>query len=409
MRSTISRPLVGVLSVGLLTFGACTSGPSPAAPPTPAAATLASTATVPRVPDGWSFPLDHPAAVGEHGMVVTDQALATEAGLTVLRDGGNAVDAAVATAFALAVVLPSAGNIGGGGFLVAHVDGASHALDFRETAPAAGSRDMYLDAKGDTGDRSVTGHLAAGVPGSVAGLWAAHQKLGSQPWASLVEPAIRLAEDGFEVDAYAANVIKAEAERLARFPASATLYVPGGTPLAVGARLKNPDLARTLRRIAQRGRDGFYKGETATLLMAEMKRGTGLITARDLEGYEAKWRSPIAFPYRGHDVISMPPPSSGGITLALIAGQLAPYDLASLGWHTARAVHLQAESMRRAFAVRNEVLGDPDYVTFDRRRSCHRPSVPRCARRCPPTGPHPPARYRAGRLAAKAGRPPTSP
>lgn len=298
-------------------------------------------------------------------MVVTDQSLATEAGLAVLRDGGNAVDAAVATAFALAVVLPSAGNIGGGGFLVAHVDGQSHALDFRETAPAAGSRDMYLDARGETGDRSVTGHLAAGVPGSVAGLWAAHEKLGSKPWAELVQPAIRLAEDGFDVDEYAAGVITAEAGRLARFPASAALYLRDGQPLPVGTRLKNPDLARALRRIAERGRDGFYKGETADLLLAEMKRGKGIITARDLEGYEAKWRAPITFQYRGHEVISMPPPSSGGLTLALIAGQLSADDLAGLGWHTATAVHLQAESMRRAFAVRNEVLGDPDYVTFD--------------------------------------------
>ena len=281
----------------------------------------------------------------------------------MLRDEGNAVDAAVATAFALAVVLPSAGNIGGGGFMVAHVDGASYALDFRETAPGTGSRDMYLDARGETGDRSVTGHLAAGVPGSVAGLWAAIE--------TRVRPgepdrsAIRLAEDGFEVDEYAATVIKAEADRLARFPASAALYVPGGRPLAPGTRLKNPDLARALRRIAEGGRDGFYKGETADLLLAEMKRGKGIITARDLEGYEAKWRTPIAFQYRGREVISMPPPSSGGLTLALIAGQLSAYDLASLGWHTAKAVHLMAESMRRAFAVRNEVLGDPDFVTFD--------------------------------------------
>jgi gamma-glutamyltranspeptidase/glutathione hydrolase len=161
-------------------------------------------------------------------MVVTDQALATEVGLAVLRDGGNAVDAAVATAFALAVVLPSAGNIGGGGFMVAHHDGQGYALDFRETAPARASRDMYLDAKGETGDRSVTGHLAAGVPGSVAGLWAAHQKLGSKPWASLVAPAITLAEDGWEVDAYANGVITAEAERLAKFPASAALYRKDG-------------------------------------------------------------------------------------------------------------------------------------------------------------------------------------
>lgn len=298
-------------------------------------------------------------------MVVSDQPLATEVGLAVLQDGGNAVDAAVATAFALAVALPSAGNIGGGGFMVAHVNGESHALDFRETAPAAASRDMYLDAKGETGDRSLTGHLASGVPGSVAGLYAAHQKLGSKPWASLVAPAIRLAEDGVDVDAYAARTLSSEASRLARFPASAALYVPGGTPLPVGARLRNPDLARTLRRIAEQGRDGFYTGETAALIVAEMTRGQGLITAKDLATYEARWRTPVSFTYRGHPIVSMPPPSSGGVTLALIAQQLDAYDLKALGWHSPEALHLMAESMRRAFAVRNEVLGDPDVVTFD--------------------------------------------
>jgi gamma-glutamyltranspeptidase/glutathione hydrolase len=182
-------------------------------------------------------------------------------------------------------------NIGGGDSCRA-IDGESHALDFRETAPLA-SRDT--DAKGETGDRSVPGHLAAGVPGSVAGLWAVHQKLGSRPWAELVQPAIQLAEEGFEVDTYAAAVIRSEAERLARFPASAALYLSEGRPLAPGTRLKNPDLARTLRRIADGGRDGFYQGETATLILAEMKRGKGMVTARDLEGYEAQWRAPITF------------------------------------------------------------------------------------------------------------------
>lgn len=325
----------------------------------------AATAVVPVVPAAWPHALDTPAASGREGMVVSDQPLATEVGLAVLKDGGNAVDAAVATAFALAVALPSAGNIGGGGFMVAHVNGESHALDFRETAPAAASRDMYLDAKGETGDRSLTGHLASGVPGSVAGLYAAHQKLGSKPWASLVAPAIRLAEDGVDVDAYAARAFTSQASRLSRFPASAALYVPGGAPLPVGARLRNPDLARTLRRIAEQGRDGFYTGETAALIVAEMTRGQGLITAKDLAGYEARWRTPVSFTYRGHPIVSMPPPSSGGVTLALIAQQLDAYDLKTLGWHSPEVLHLMAESMRRAFAVRNEVLGDPDVVTFD--------------------------------------------
>lgn len=360
----MTRHLPVVLAVALVALGGCKSNPVPAQAPTQAAQ-ASGVAARPQAPEGWPFPLDRPAAEGAQGMVVSDQPLATEAGLAVLRDGGNAVDAAVATAFALAVVLPSAGNIGGGGFMVAHIGGQSHALDFRETAPAAASRDMYLDAKGETGNRSVTGHLAAGVPGSVAGLWAAHQKLGSKPWASLVAPAIVLAEEGFDVDAYAATVMASEAERLKQFPASAALYTPGGTPLAAGARLKNPDLADTLRRIAEGGRSGFYTGETARLFVAEMKRGKGLVSAKDLEGYEAKWREPVRFTYRGHDIVAMPPPSSGGLTLAMIAGQLSHYDLASLGWHTAKAAHLMAESMRRAFAVRNEVIADPDHVKFD--------------------------------------------
>jgi gamma-glutamyltranspeptidase/glutathione hydrolase len=362
MKSHIVRRIAAVFVAS--TISACTSGAvSDKAPTSAPAQTIASTR--PRVPDGWPFPLDTPAAAGDRAMVVTDQPLATEAGVAVLRDGGNAIDAAVATAFALAVVLPSAGNIGGGGFLVALVDGRSYALDFREQAPAASRGDMYLAANGEVGDRSVTGHLAAGVPGSVAGLFAAHQKLGSKRWADLVQPAIQLAEEGFVVDDYAATVIKAEAERLARFPASAALYLPQGRPIAAGTRFKNPDLARTLRRIADRGRDGFYTGETAALIGAEMTRGNGLITARDLERYQPKWRTPIRFQYRGHDVISMPPPSSGGLTLALIAGQLSADNLAALGWHTAKSVHLMAESMRRAFAVRNEVLGDPDFVKVD--------------------------------------------
>ena len=360
MAHLVPRRLAVVLAAAFLLASGC--GPTRDEAAKAGAAPPAAAPSIPNVPNDWPFHLDRPAAEGDRGMVVADQPLATDAGLSVLRDGGTAADAAVATAFALAAVLPSAGNIGGGGFMVAHIDGQSYALDFRETAPAAGSRDMYLDAKRETGDRSVTGHLAAGVPGSVAGLWAIHEKFGSKPWADLVQPAIRLAEDGFVIDEYAATVIKAEAERLARFPSSAALYVPGGRPLAVGSRLKNPDLARTLRRIAEKGRDGFYKGETADLITTEMRRGKGIITAEDLAGYEPKWRTPITFQYRGHEVISMPPPSSGGLALALIAGQLSGYDLAGLGWHTAKSVHLMAESMRRAFAVRNEVLGDPDFV-----------------------------------------------
>jgi gamma-glutamyltranspeptidase/glutathione hydrolase len=331
----------------------CNNGPNPAAGAAAA------------VPAAWPHPLSLPDVTAAHGIVVTDAPLASRVGATVLRNGGSAVDAAVATAFALAVTLPSAGNVGGGGFAVMSVKGQTAALDFRETAPAAASRNMFLDEHGAATDRSITGHLAAGVPGSVAGLWALHQKLGTKPWAELVAPAIDLAEKGFAVDADFSSSVGDEAARLAQFPASSLLFLPGGMKPAEGSRWKNPDLARVLRRIASDGRDGFYTGDTAGLIVDEMKKGGGIITREDLERYQPRWRDPVAFTYRGHRVISMPPPSSGGVTLAMIAQQLEVYDLARLGWHSAPAVHLQAEAMRRAFAVRNDTLGDPDFVTVD--------------------------------------------
>jgi gamma-glutamyltranspeptidase/glutathione hydrolase len=325
-------------------------------------------ATPREVPLDWPYPLDAPAAVAEHGMVVSDAPLASRVGLDVLRAGGSAVDAAIATAFALAVVLPGAGNVGGGGFLVAAVGGRELALDFRETAPSAAWRDMYLDDRGEPTERSIEGHLAAGVPGSVAGLWALHQKAGGKPWGELLRPAIRLADEGFEIDAELASDVKKHAERLGRSPAAAQLFLPEGHSLAAGARLKNPDLARTLRLVATRGHAGFYTGETAERIVAEMRRGGGIVSAADLRAYQARWREPVVFDYRGHRIVSMPPPSSGGLTLALIALQLAKYDLRSLGWHTPAALHVQAEAMRRAFAVRNEALGDPDFVDVPRGR-----------------------------------------
>ncbi|HEY7292494.1 MAG TPA: gamma-glutamyltransferase [Vicinamibacterales bacterium] len=325
----------------------------------------AAKAGPPAVPPAWSHPLTAPDVAAPHGVVVSDAPLASRVGADVLRAGGTAVDAAIATAFALAVTLPSAGNVGGGGFAVVSVNGQAAALDFRETAPAAATRNMYLDAQGAVTDRSVTGHLAAGVPGSVAGLWALHQKFGTKPWAELVNPAIALAERGFAVDADFSSAIGDEAKRLSKFPASAALFLPGGARPAEGSSWSDPDLAQVLKRIAAGGHDGFYKGETAALIVAEMKKGGGIITRDDLERYEPKWREPVAFTYRGRRVVSMPPPSSGGVTLAMIGQQLEPYDLAKLGWHSAAAIHVQAEAMRRAFAVRNDVLGDPDFVTFD--------------------------------------------
>jgi len=344
---------------------ACAAPPPPApSRPAPSAAELQA-----RIPAAWPYRARAWPALAADGMVVTDAPLATRVGLAVLESGGNAVDAAVATAFALAVVYPEAGNLGGGGFLVARMaNGEAVALDFRERAPLAATRDMYLDSAGRPTDRSVTGHLASGVPGSVRGLWEAHARLGSRPWAALLEPAIRLAEEGFVLDADFAEAVAGEADRLARFEASAALFLPGGVPLRAGTLWRNPELGAVLRRIAERGPAGFYEGETADLIVAEMRRGGGIITHEDLRAYTAAWREPVVFDYRGYGITSMPPASSGGLTLALIANIMEGYDVGSLGWHSPRHVHLVAEAMRRAFADRNHFLGDPDFVDIPRER-----------------------------------------
>ncbi|WP_437755447.1 gamma-glutamyltransferase [Sorangium sp. So ce1389] len=334
-----------------------------AATPTPASAPAAPAAPASRFPAGWPYPEGAPPVRGP-SMVSSDAALATKVGADVLAAGGNAVDAAVATAFALAVVHPTAGNLGGGGFMVARVGDKEHALDFRETAPGKATHDMYRGKDGKPTESARVGHLAVGVPGSVAGLWEAFDKLGSKKktWAELIAPAIRLAKEGFPVDENFATTVKAASSKLARFPASAALFLPGGAPIEIGATWKSPELAATLERIAQKGPAGFYEGKTAELLVAEMRRGKGLITAADLKGYKAKWREPVVFEYRGRRVASMPLPSSGGIALAMIAHQLEGLEIAKLGWHSPSHVHVVAEAMRRVFLARNEVLGDPDFV-----------------------------------------------
>jgi gamma-glutamyltranspeptidase/glutathione hydrolase len=297
----------------------------------------------------------------DSAMVVSASPYATEAGLAVLRNGGNAVDAAVTVAFTLAVTYPTAGNIGGGGFMVARIRGRNVALDFREKAPGAATRDMYVDSAGKVTDLSLTGALAAGVPGSVAGLFEAHRKYGTKPWAELVQPAIDLAERGVAVDTAFFEDSEEAIERLAKDSASAALFLRDGTFTGVGETWRAPELAAVLRRIAERGRDGFYTGRTAALIVAAMQQGGGIITLKDLAGYAPVWRTPVEFDYRGHRVVSMPPASSGGLTLALILGILEGRDVASLGWRTPAAIHLLAEAERRAFVRRNALLGDPDF------------------------------------------------
>ena len=317
------------------------------------------------VPAEWLFSLDVSPAVAKQGMVATDAALATRAGVEVLRGGGNAIDAAVATAFVLAVVLPEAGNLGGGGFLIVRAaDGEVAALDFRETAPGAASRDMYLDKVGNSTDLSITGQLAAGVPGSVAGMWAVHQRFGSKPWAALLAPAIALAGDGFELEPVFADWTAHEAERHRRFAGSEQLFLANGEPLKAGDQWRNPDLADTLTRIADNGPAGFYQGRTADLIVAEMTRGNGIINHDDLKTYRPVWREPVTIDYEGHRIITMPPPSSGGITMALMARMLSLHQWRDLPWHSVDSLHLLTESMRRAFAVRNTYLGDPDYISI---------------------------------------------
>ncbi|MBC7974116.1 MAG: gamma-glutamyltransferase, partial [Myxococcales bacterium] len=261
------------------------------------------------------------------------------------------------------VTHPSAGNIAGGGFAVVRTaPGKAIALDFRETAPAAATHDMYLDSAGNPTDASLYGYRAVGVPGSVAGLWALHKKLGKKPWKTLVAPAIALARNGFDIDAKLHTSLVQIAPRLAKNPASAAIWLVNGAARATGDKVTIPELATVLERIAQRGPDGFYKGETAAALVAEMKANGGLITEQDLATYSVVWRAPLRFGYRGYSMVSMPPPSSGGIVLAMTAGLLGKLELGKLTWYGAEHVHWLTEVWRRAFATRNELLGDPAFV-----------------------------------------------
>ena len=315
-------------------------------------------------PAGWAYPSSSAAETSRNGMVVTTDELASQVGVDVLKAGGNAVDAAVAVQFALAVVNPEAGNIGGGGFMVVRLaDGTSAALDFREKAPMAATRDMFLDASGNLTDKSVVGHLAAGVPGTVRGVWEAHQRFGVLPWEELLAPAVRLA-DGFEVRERFLRSLDPEMVRaLSAFASSSAQFLPrDGAPPLVGDTLRQAGLAATLRRIMEDGPNGFYRGETADLIVAEMLRGGGIITHADLEAYTAAWRDPVTFTYRGHEVVSMPPSSSGGVTMAEMANILEAYDLKAMPWHGPEMVHLYAEAFKRAYADRNHYLADPDFV-----------------------------------------------
>ena len=304
------------------------------------------------------------AVRGENGVVASSSAIASDVGVAIMKQGGNAVDAAIATAFAMAVTWPTAGNIGGGGFMIYHgADGTQTAFDFREKAPLAATKTMYLDDEGNVKDNSNhEGILAVGVPGTVAGLALAHERFGSLPWETLLEPAIQLAAGGMPISFKLSDDFERRMPRFEQYPASkekftrddGEFYQPGDTWV-------QSDLADTLRRIQADGHDGFYKGETAKLIADFMAANDGLITLEDLAMYEAVEREPITGTYRGYDIVSMPPPSSGGVVLVEMLNILEGFELAEIGHNSALYLHLLTESMRRAYADRANYLGDPDF------------------------------------------------
>ncbi len=337
-------PLVTGLAV------ACSAGP--AAGPAPRAA----------IDPAWRYDDSVRVASGSSAVVASGNIIASQVGLDVLRRGGNAVDAAVAVGFAMAVVDPEAGNIGGGGFMLIRLnDGSVHFLDYREQAPGRATRDMFLDSAGHATGQSQVGHLASATPGTVLGLAEAHRQFGKRPWAELVDPAVRLARDGFVVDQKRSRSIRGDSAKIARFPVSAAIFLPGGRVPSPGDTLVQADLARTLEAIRDRGADGFYKGWVAESLAAEMRRGGGLIDLDDLERYRVIWRAPISFRYREHVIYGAPPVSSGGLTMGMMFNVLG-------GWPrvppfgSAELLHLEVETMRRAYMLRNSTIADPAFV-----------------------------------------------
>jgi gamma-glutamyltranspeptidase/glutathione hydrolase len=301
----------------------------------------------------------------KNGMVASQEAMATQVGVDILKQGGNAVDAAVAVGYTLAVTLPRAGNLGGGGFMLVHIakTGETVAIDYRETAPAGSTRDMYLDSEGNAvAERSRFTHLSVGVPGTVAGLSLALEKYGTMTLKQVVGPAIRLAEQGFSVTAPLAESFKKNRESLLRWPQTAKIFFKLEDALyEPGDRLRQKDLARSLKQIAHQGPNAFYRGAIAKKLVAEMKKNAGLITREDLKNYRAVLRQPVRGAYRGVEIFSMPPPSSGGIHLIQILNILEGYPLRSFGAQSPERLHLLTETMKLAYADRSLHLGDPDF------------------------------------------------
>ncbi|WP_050858928.1 gamma-glutamyltransferase [Paracidovorax oryzae] len=368
----LQRPwlLAGSSVLALLAIAGCANLPGAAAPSadTAQAPEGAPQQTPAARAAGRAYDMDmdvfHPV-VARNGMVATEQELATKVGLDILRAGGNAVDAAVGVGFALAVVLPNAGNLGGGGFMMVYdaKSGKSVALDFREIAPRKASRDMYLDDKGNVIDgKSLYTHYAVGVPGTVAGLEHALKTWGTQPLSKVIAPAIALADKGFPVSLTLAKTLAQERDNMGRWPATRQIFWRGDAPLKIGDRLVQKDLAQSLRLISQQGAKAFYQGPIARRIAAEMAPYPGALSLQDLRDYEVVERTPVRGTYRGYEVVTMPPPSSGGAHLVQLLNMLEPMPLAQWGPGSAQTLHMMAESMKLAYADRSEYLGDPDFV-----------------------------------------------
>ena len=310
-----------------------------------------------------SFAASPEATYAKHAMVSSRSDLANAAGVKIMKAGGNAVDGAVATAFALAVCYPSAGNIGGGGFAVVRLaDGSVVTLDHRETAPASAHRDMYLDKDGNViKGLSTASHKAAGTPGSVDGLLILLEKYGTKTRQEVMAPAIKLAAKGFPLSHDLVRQFTRQIKNMQKYPASVAKFSNNGKAFEIGELWRQPDLAQTLKLISRLGRDGFYKGITAKLIVKEMQRGDGEISLDDLAGYRSVWREPVRGTYRGYDIYGMGPPSSGGVLVVQILNMIEPHDVRAMGYGSAEVIHLMVEAERRAYADRAEHLGDPAY------------------------------------------------
>jgi gamma-glutamyltranspeptidase / glutathione hydrolase len=353
MTRSISSRVMAFVATAASALAACHASPQSVAQPAQSRPTS--------FPAQWRFKTGEPGTFAKSAIVASNSALASAAGDEIMRAGGNAVDGAVATGFALAVTFPFAGNLGGGGYMVIRMaDGRTAAVDYREIAPLAASRDMYLGPEGKLTEESVVGYRASGVPGAVAGMSAALAKFGKKSLREVLQPAIRLADEGFIVDSALFLSLRGNRDYIERFDGKGLFY-PSGQPLQPGTRFRQPALARTLRLIAERGPDAFYKGQVADSVVAGMKRGGGIITKEDLARYKPEWREPIASTYRGYRLYTMPPSSSGGVTITEALNILETYDsLPPFG--SAAYTHILASAYQRAFIDRNSKLGDPAFV-----------------------------------------------